>query len=116
MHIEDLRSYCLSKKGSTESLPFGPETLVFKVMNKMFALMPMEPPFSINLKCNPELAIELRDKFDAITPGYHMNKAHWNTIMIDGSIPDKDIYVYIDNSYSLIVSSLNKKEQERLSK
>ncbi|MFU8843816.1 MAG: MmcQ/YjbR family DNA-binding protein [Bacteroidales bacterium] len=93
MNIESLRNYCLSKNGVTESFPFDKSTLVFKVMGKMFALTDLEDEIlTVNLKCNPENAIRLREEFPAIQPGYHMNKKHWNTIFIDGSIPDEQIF------------------------
>lgn len=114
MNVEELRAYCLNKKGVTESTPFDDVTLVFKVMNKMFALTDVEGDLSVNLKCDPEKAIELRQEYDAVIPGYHMNKKHWNTIAIDGSIPAKQIQQWIDDSYDLIVRSLTKKLQEEL--
>jgi predicted DNA-binding protein (MmcQ/YjbR family) len=102
MNIVTLRDYCISKKGSTESLPFGDDTLVFKVAGKIFALVNLDGDLSINLKCDPALAIELRERFSAVTPGYHMNKKHWNTILLDGSVPDKDVFSWINHSYDLI--------------
>ena len=114
MDAESLRNYCLSKKAAEETLPFGPENLVMKVGGKIFAIFPVEPPFTVNLKCDPERAIELREQYDAIQPGYHMNKAHWNTIILDGSLGDKKIKELIDHSYELIVKSLPKKVQEEL--
>lgn len=114
MNIEELRDYCLSKKGVTESLPFDDTTLVYKVMGKMFALTDTQGDLSMNLKCDPEKAIELREKYPAIQPGYHMNKKHWNTIYIDGSISDEDLRIWIDESYWLIVNSLPKKVIEQL--
>jgi predicted DNA-binding protein (MmcQ/YjbR family) len=103
MNIEILREYCLSKKGSTESFPFGEETLVFKAGGKIFALVNLDGELSINLKCEPSLAIDLRERYSAVTPGYHMNKKHWNTVMLNGSVPDKEIHSWIDHSYNLIV-------------
>jgi predicted DNA-binding protein (MmcQ/YjbR family) len=102
MDIESLREYCLSKKFVTESLPFGIDTLVFKVNGKIFALVNLDGDLSINLKCDPALAIDLREKYTSVTPGYHMNKKHWNTILLDGSIPDKDVLSWIDHSYDLV--------------
>ncbi len=116
MNIEDFREYCLSKKGVTEECPFGPETLVFKVMGKMFALTGIEHFASINLKCDPEEAALLREQYDAVQPGYHMNKKHWNTVLMDGSIPLKLLYSWIDHSYTLVVDSLTKKQKEALEK
>ncbi len=111
MNIEEFREYCLSLNGVTESMPFGPDTLVFKVMEKMFALTNLSGDFSINLKCEPERALQLREEFPAVLPGYHMNKQHWNTVIIDGSIEDETLRSWIAISYDLIVASLpqNKK-------
>ena len=115
MNIEEIRQYCLAKKGVTEGLPFGPDTLVFKVMNKMFALMALEAtPVSVNLKCDPELALELRAQYPAVKPGYHMNKQHWNTVSADGSFSDLQLREWVDNSYELIVASLKKADKETL--
>ena len=102
MNIEEFREYCLTLKGVTEEFPFGGEVLVYKVMGKMFALTVLNTDFTINLKCDPELAIELREEFSAVTPGYHMNKKHWNTVLLDGSVPDKEVFSWIDHSYDLI--------------
>jgi predicted DNA-binding protein (MmcQ/YjbR family) len=114
MNIESVREYCISKPEVTESFPFDEETLVFKVSGKMFALMNLNGDMSVNLKCNPELALELRDQYDAVQPGYHMNKVHWNTVIIDGSIPDKLIYEWIDHSYWTVVSQLPKKLRTKI--
>ena len=114
MNIESYRKYCLSKKGVTEEFPFGSETLVFKVMGKMFALSSIEDFSSINLKVDPEEGIELREKYDAVKPGYHMNKKHWITVSMDGSIPDKQVYQWIENSYQLVVSALTKRQKAAL--
>ena len=103
MNIETIREYCISKKGATESFPFGDDTLVYKVKNKIFALVNLDGNLSINLKCDPVLALELREKFAAVTSGYHMNKKHWNTINLDGTIPDKEVYLWIDHSYMLVL-------------
>jgi len=111
MNIEELREYCLLKKGVTESFPFDEQTLVFKVLGKMFLLTDTEDEFSINVKCDPEKAIELREHYPCVLPGYHMDKKHWNTIMIDGSISDNLLKVWIDDSYNLIVEKLPKKEK-----
>lgn len=108
MNIEELREYCISKKGVTESFPFDEVTLVFKVGNKMFALTNLDGEPSINLKCDPERAIELREQYPSIIPGYHMNKIHWNTVFMDGSISDKLLKELIDHSYKLILDSLPK--------
>ncbi len=112
MNIEEYREYCMAKAGVTEHFPFDEQTLVFKVMNKMFALADVDLFISINLKCDPERAIELRETYDAVQPGYHMNKKHWNTIEMDGG--DKLIRELIDHSYELIVAGLPKKLKEEL--
>ncbi|RCR68924.1 MmcQ/YjbR family DNA-binding protein [Larkinella punicea] len=117
MNIETLRNYCLSKPGANESFPFGEDTLVFKVGGKVFALTSMDArPLSVNLKCNPELAVELREQYDAVRPGYHMNKVHWNTVIIDGTIRESDLKKWIDHSYELIVASLPKAVRQELEK
>lgn len=115
MNIEEYRDYCMAKAGVTEHFPFDDNVLVFKVMNKIFALADVDLFVSINLKCDPERAIELRETYDAVQPGYHMNKKHWNTIEMDGSIGDKLIRELIDHSYELIVAGLPKKDKEALS-
>jgi predicted DNA-binding protein (MmcQ/YjbR family) len=112
MNIESLREYCLSKKEVTESFPFGDTTLVFKVFDKMFALVNLDEDLSINLKCDPEKAIELREKFSAVLPGYHMNKTHWNTIMVNSTVPDNCIKEWIDHSYVEVVKALPKIKQK----
>ncbi|GER60433.1 MmcQ/YjbR family DNA-binding protein [Patiriisocius marinus] len=116
MNIEQFRDYCLSKKGVTESLPFDEHTLVFKVMGKMWALCSLRrQPTQVNLKCDPERSVELREEFDGlIIPGYHMSKMHWNTVLIEDTIPPKLIIELIDLSYKLVVSKLTKKLQAEL--
>lgn len=114
MNIEEIREYCLSFKGTTEDFPFDEVTLVFKVGGKMFALTNLDGPLSINLKCDPELAIELREKYSSVIPGYHMNKAHWNTIQIDGTIPNSTIKGWISDSYHLVLGSLPKSKREMI--
>ena len=114
MDPEKVRNYCLKHEAADESFPFGENTLVFKVMGKMFCLMSMTPPWSINLKCDPEKAIELRERNASVRPGYHMNKQHWNTIDLDGSIKEKVIEGWISDSYNLVVNSLPKKERVKL--
>jgi predicted DNA-binding protein (MmcQ/YjbR family) len=110
MHLEELREYCLLKKGVEEGFPFGEETLVFKVMGKMFLLTGLESqPVQFNVKCDPEKAIELRDKYSSVIPAFHMNKQHWNTIICDGSVSKQQIFGWIDDSYNLVVKSLTKK-------
>jgi predicted DNA-binding protein (MmcQ/YjbR family) len=102
MDLETLREYCISKKDVTESFPFGDDTLVFKTDGKIFALVNLEGDQSMNLKCDPGLAIELRERYPSVIPGYHMNKKHWNTIILDGTVSDKEILSWIDHSYDLI--------------
>lgn len=104
MNIESLREYCLSKPGVEETLPFGPDTLVFKVNNKVFLLTGLdEAELRFNVKCDPDKAIELREEFSCVLPGYHMNKKHWNTIVVDGSVSTKQLKEWIDHSYDLVV-------------
>ena len=108
MNIESYRSYCLSLKGVTEDFPFDSETLVFKVMSKMFALTNVSSFTSINLKCDPEEAAELRETYDAVRPGYHMNKKHWNTVLIGTGALEGQLRELIDHSYELVRASLPK--------
>ncbi len=114
MNIEELREYCLSLKGVTEDFPFDETTLVFKVVGKIFCITDLKGSFSIALKNEPEKNIELREEYPAVKPGYHLNKSHWNTIEIDGSIPDDFIKNLIDESYDLVVLKLKKDEKQRL--
>lgn len=114
MNIEEYRDYCIAKKGVTEHFPFDETTLVFKVMNKMFALADVDSFEFINLKCEPEKAVELREQFNGVKPGYHMSKIHWNSVYANQDVPDKLIYQLIDDSYNLIVISLTKKLQKEL--
>ncbi len=116
MNIESFREYCLAKTGVTEETPFGPDTLVFKVCGKMFALTDINMFDSINLKCDPEKAEELREQYAGITAGYHMNKKHWNTVKTDGSVPFGLVQNLIDESYDLVVSSLPKNVRSKLDK
>jgi predicted DNA-binding protein (MmcQ/YjbR family) len=117
MDIAALYEYCRNKKGVTEGFPFGEDVLVFKVMGKMYALMNLEDvPPRINLKCDPVRALELREQYDAVLPGYHMNKQHWNTVVSDGSIPGDLVRELIDHSYELIVRSLKKAQREALAR
>jgi predicted DNA-binding protein (MmcQ/YjbR family) len=102
MDIVTLRDYCISKKSATESFPFGEDTLVFKFNNKIFALVNLDGELSINLKCDPAFALELRERYPDVTAGYHMNKKHWNTVMLNGSVSDKEVFSWIDHSYNLI--------------
>lgn len=116
MDIAALYEYCRTRKGATEEFPFGEDVLVFKVMGKMFALMnPDDVPPRINLKCDPERALELREQYEAVQPGYHMNKKHWNTVAPDGTIPDDLVRDLINHSYELVVASLKKADREALS-
>lgn len=115
MELEKLRAYLLNKKSSFEDFPFGPEVMVYKVMGKMFALVFWGGSLlRINLKCDPYLAMHFRAMYKAVTPGYHMNKKHWNTLTLDGSIPDDEIFSMIDDSYNLVVKGLNKSDREKL--
>ena len=116
MHIESYRDYCLLKPGVTEGFPFDKNTLVFKVQNKMFALTDIEKFEFINLKCDPERAIELRESNPGVRPGYHMNKAQWNSVYTGGHVSDPLILELIDHSYELIVASLPKKLRDSLPK
>ncbi|HEY4785561.1 MAG TPA: MmcQ/YjbR family DNA-binding protein [Bacteroidales bacterium] len=112
MNIEEFRQYCLKMKGVTEEFPFGGDVLVFKVMGKMFALTVLNTEFTVNLKCDPELAIELREEYSAVTPGYHMSKKHWNTIVCS-EVPLKKLQEWIDHSYTLVLNSLTKKVKDQ---
>jgi len=114
MNIEAIREYCLSKKGVTESFPFNETTLVFKVLGKMFLLTNLEGELSISVKCDPEKAIELREMYSAVIPGYHMNKKHWNTVFIDESLTETLILSFIDHSYNLTCMSITKSKQKEL--
>lgn len=116
MDLAEVIEYALSKKASEESLPFDEDSPVYKVCGKIFMIASVTPPYSINLKCDPARAVELREKHNAIQPGYHMNKTHWNTVMLDGTLTPKLIRELIDHSYELIVSKLSKAEKEKLKK
>jgi len=106
MNIETLREYCLSKPGVEETLPFGPDTLVYKIADKMFLLTSLdEERLSFNVKCDPDRAIELRELYPCVQPGYHMNKKHWNTIIVDGSVSSKQLKEWIDHSYDLVAKA-----------
>ena len=109
MNVEELRDYCLEKPGVTEGFPFGEDTLVFKVGGKLFLLTGLQQGDSFNAKCDPELAVELRERHTEIKPGYHMNKAHWNTVFMNGSLTRKQLCEMIDHSYNLVFNSLPKK-------
>ena len=114
MNIEALREYCLQKRGVSESFPFDSETLVFKVLDKAFLLTSLNNPSQINLKCDPERAVELREQYPAIIPGYHMNKKHWNSVLFDGSLSEKFITELIDHSYELVIKGMPRKQQALL--
>ena len=114
MNVEEIRKYCLQKKEVTESFPFGEDPLVFKVKNKMFALMSLEGELRISLKCDPEEAIRLREKYMSVIPGYHMNKKLWNTIIVDDTLTDELLKKWIDDSYDLVVQTLPAKERIQL--
>lgn len=109
MELEDLIEYCMTKRGAEETTPFGPDVLVYKVAGKIFALAALDDvPARVNLKCDPDRALELRDLYDAVIPGYHMNKKHWNTVILDGSLGEKREQELVDHSYNLVVASLPK--------
>ncbi len=114
MDVGSFREYCLGKVAVTEGTPFGEDVLVFKVSGKMFALVALdEVPATANLKCDPDLALELRDRYEQVRPGYHMNKKHWNTVEIDSGISDSELRKMIDHSYQLVVRSLPKAERAK---
>lgn len=115
MNIEELRLYFLSKPATTESFPFDEHTLVFKVLNKMYGLIALDiSPAVTNLKCDPEKAIALREEYDCVNPGYHMNKKHWNTVTLDGSVSNDLVKQWVDHSFELVVKGLTKKQKEEL--
>jgi predicted DNA-binding protein (MmcQ/YjbR family) len=115
MDLTQFREYCLSKPHATEGTPFGPDVLVFKVRGKIFALAAFEEvPTTVNLKCEPDLALDLRDRYEQVQPGYHMNKKHWNTVEIESGIPDTEVRKMIDHSYELVIRGLPKAERKKL--
>jgi predicted DNA-binding protein (MmcQ/YjbR family) len=114
LNVESFRNYCLSRKGATEDFPFDENTLVFKVMGKMFALTDVNDFSSINLKVDPEEGIELRERYSSVLEGYHMNKKHWITVLMDGELPDRLIFQWVHNSYNLVVSGLTKSQKSAL--
>ena len=114
MNVEEVRDYCMKKLATEEGMPFGDDTLVFKVAGKIFLLISLEKGNRFNVKCDPELAVELREQHTEVQPGFHMNKTHWNTVFMNGSLTYKQIYGMIDHSYELIVKSLPKKAQAEL--
>lgn len=114
MNIEEYREFCLSKPGVSEGFPFDNKTLVFKVMGKIFALTDVDEFVGINLKCDPEYAFELREKYEGVIAGYHMSKKHWNTVSTSSDVSDKTLRHFINHSYELVVSKLTKKQKEEL--
>jgi predicted DNA-binding protein (MmcQ/YjbR family) len=115
MNFRELREHCLSKHGAAETFPFGESVLVFKVAGKMFALTDIDRlPLSVSLKCDPARAVELRDRYLAVQPGYHLNKTHWNTVDLDGSVPAREVREWIDHSYDLVVHSLRRADRDAL--
>ena len=115
MDLAAFREYCLRKRGATEGTPFGETVLVFKVAGKIFALAALDGiPATVNLKCDPDLALELRDRYEQVQPGYHMNKKHWNTLEIDSGVPEAELRKMTDDSYDLIVKSLAKAAKAKL--
>jgi predicted DNA-binding protein (MmcQ/YjbR family) len=115
MDARELRRSCLKQTGAVEDFPFGPNTSVFKVAGKMFALSALEgTPLEVSVKCEPEIAVQLRGSYEAIRPGYHLNKRHWNTVTVDGSLPDKLVRDLIEDSYDLVVSGLPRRTREQL--
>jgi len=112
MDIQDLREYCLSLPHTSEDMPFDDDVIVFRVHNKIFALTSFSKSSSVNLKCDPERAIELRERFEAVTPGYHMNKTHWNTVFFNQDLSDRELLELVTHSYDLIWKSLPKKLRE----
>lgn len=110
INVEEIREYCISKPQVSEGFPFGGEVLVFKVYSKMFALIDLQNPDTINLKCEPENAIALRERYDEVQPGYHMNKKHWNTISLMGTLTQNQITQFINDSYDLVLKSVPRKK------
>lgn len=115
MELEEIRQHCLLKPGVTEDFPFDESVLAFRVMGKIFLLTNIDAfPQSFNVKCEPELALELRDQYDAVQPGYHMNKKHWNTIMLDGTVQDTLLIDWIDHSYERVAAGLTRAQRDQL--
>jgi len=113
--LDVIKAYCLAKPGSSAGYPFGEGTLVFKVLDRMFALCSEdEQPLRINLKCDPDDALALRAQYSAIVPGYHMNKRHWNSLIMDGSLPENLVFELIDHSYQLVVTKMSQTKQRKL--
>lgn len=116
MNIEEIRDYCLAKPGVTEDMPFGEDTLVFRVGEKLFLLTSISLGSQFNVKCDPERAIELRERHSEVQPGYHMNKKHWNTVHTDGNLTRRELREMIDHSYELVLKSLPKKVQDEIAR
>lgn len=114
MNIEQIRDYCLAKNGVSESMPFGDDTLVFKVMDKIFAMVNLEGDLCMNLKCDPQNAIELREEYSFVIPGRHMNKKYWNTVMCTSLKNDQILFKWIDDSYILVIDKLTNREKAKL--
>ena len=115
MNLEDIREYCIRKKGVTESFPFDDQTLVFKVMGKIFLITNInEVEISVNLKCDPEFALQLREKYKSVLPGFHMNKKYWNTVEYSNEFSDQEFYSMIDHSYHQVVKGMPGKKQQEL--
>lgn len=114
-NLNTLKAYCLAKPGSSAGYPFGEGALVFKVLDRMFCLISEDAdPLQMNLKCDPDDALALRNQYEAILPGYHMNKKHWNTLVLDGSLPQRLVNELIDHSYDLVVKKMSQAQQRRL--
>ena len=114
MNIEELRDHCLQLKAVTEDFPFGEETLVFRIGGKIFLLIGVDEANRFNVKCDPELAVELREQYNEVKPGFHMNKKHWNTVYMDGRLSNKQLCEMIDHSYDLVLKSLPKKVRDEI--
>ncbi len=114
--LSEIREHLLAKKGTTEEMPFGPDVLVFKVLGKMFALVAhRDSPLRVSLKCDPDLALTLRAEYEAVIPGYHLNKKHWNTVILGGDVPDDTLRGMMDMSYDLVVRGLKASQRKQLS-
>lgn len=111
LNIEVIREYCLSKEEVTEDMPFGDDTLVFRVKSKIFLLLPLNDALRFNVKADPARAIEQRELYSSVLPGFHMNKVHWNTVIIDGTIPEREILMFIDDSYLLVKKPVGKSKK-----
>lgn len=114
MDRDALRAHCLAQKGAVEDFPFGEDTAVYKVGGRMFAILPVRGALAISLKCDPEWARVLRETYPAVTGGYHLNKRHWNTVRIDGSVPDDEVFEMIEHSYGLVLRSLPRRVRDEL--